>query len=204
MATKRGSSTLELEHPTKRKWYESTLLRAITADGPQAEIIGTTAGVVGLVGAAFTVVREVRAARDKVREELKTMDDASQQLAALERSLRLVQEEKPLQTADAAQQTRGITGIADEIKAFFDKLAIEQQKQTARGLYTRSSPAIGRTEIYAGFSTGSTGRERARLTHFCGRGWPDREPRGRIPAASISNVMMSSFWRSCPGLLPIS
>ena len=93
--------------------------------------MGTSASVVGLIGAAFTIVREIRTARDNVRGATKTLDDTSQQLATLERSLGLVEEEESLQTADVVQQVRAITGVAEEMKVFFDRLAIGQQKSTA-------------------------------------------------------------------------
>jgi hypothetical protein len=77
------------------------------------------------------VVREIRTAREKVHGATKVLDDTSQQLATLERSLGLVEEEQSLQTADVAQQVQVITGIAEEMKAWLDRLAIEQQKKPA-------------------------------------------------------------------------
>lgn len=77
------------------------------------------------------MVREIRTAREKVHGATKLLDDTSQQLETLERSLGLVEEEEPLQTADVAQQVRVITSIAEEIKAWFDRLAIEQRKKPA-------------------------------------------------------------------------
>ncbi|OAQ91532.1 hypothetical protein VFPFJ_03272 [Purpureocillium lilacinum] len=95
-------------------------------------IIATSASVVGLIGGAVTVVRELRAARDWVHGAEKTLKDASDQTDALEASLRLVQEEEALQTVNVLHQVRCIKTVADEAKVFFDRLAAEQQRSSGR------------------------------------------------------------------------
>lgn len=80
------------------------------------------------MGAAFTVIREIRTTRDSVKGASKTLDDASKQLAELERTLDLVKAEETLQTAAVEQQARAITKLMEEMILFFDRLTIEQRK----------------------------------------------------------------------------
>ncbi len=96
----------------------------------QAEIVGATASVVSLIGAAFTLVREIRTAREQVRGVTKTLENTSQQLEILEQSLHLVREEKALQTPDVVRQVGAVARIAEEIKIFFSRLAAEQRRNT--------------------------------------------------------------------------
>lgn len=89
---------------------------------------GTAASVVALLGTAFKLIHQIRAARDRVIGTTKVLDDISKQLESLERSLTLVREERRLQTAGVTQQLRVITEVAAELKTFLGRLAVGQQK----------------------------------------------------------------------------
>ncbi|RYP20570.1 hypothetical protein DL765_002727 [Monosporascus sp. GIB2] len=94
-----------------------------------AEILGATASAVALAGTACTLIQETRKARDRVRGTSQTLDEISQQLTALERSVRPVEEKAALQTAAVEQQVAAITGVAAELKSLFGKLATDQQRR---------------------------------------------------------------------------
>jgi chromosome segregation ATPase len=90
--------------------------------------------VVALLGTAFTLIQQVRDARGRVKGASKTLDSVSSQLQSLENSLALVRNEKALQTAAVAQQVTTIGEVAEELRAFLDELAAEQQKKASRQL----------------------------------------------------------------------
>ncbi|RKK79232.1 hypothetical protein BFJ68_g17606 [Fusarium oxysporum] len=94
------------------------------------DIIGTTASIVGLVGAAFTLVQQIQNAREKVKGESKTLNSVSKQLEGLVGSLSLVKNEDSLQTPGVAQQVTAIVGVGEELKSFFDRLAAKQKKKS--------------------------------------------------------------------------
>lgn len=64
-----------------------------------------------------------------VKGTSKTLDDVSKQIDGLERSLGLVKDEEPLQTAGVEQQVRAITEVAQELRSFLERLAAEQQRR---------------------------------------------------------------------------
>jgi uncharacterized protein YicC (UPF0701 family) len=106
------------------------LLKSSIANLKQAEAIGTTASIIALVGTTFTLIQQVRNARDRVRGASKVLENISRQLESLEQSLALVREEEGLQTAGVEQQVRAITEVVEDLRSFLDALAAEQQKKT--------------------------------------------------------------------------
>ncbi|KAJ9137580.1 hypothetical protein NKR23_g9032 [Pleurostoma richardsiae] len=94
-----------------------------------AEVIGTAASIIALVGTVSTLIQEVRSVRDRVRGASKTFDDISGQLDGLERSLNLVREEERLQTAGVEQQVEAINKVALELRAFLVRLASVTQQR---------------------------------------------------------------------------
>lgn len=114
-----------------QKWYygcQTPLCLLLTT--LSAEVIGTISGVVGIIDATFKVIQKIREARDKVRGTSKALDDAFQQLAELEGSLKLVKEEEALRTAVIWQQLDAIAAVTEELRSFLDTLANEQQQKS--------------------------------------------------------------------------
>ncbi|KAF5694438.1 hypothetical protein FDENT_1167 [Fusarium denticulatum] len=95
-----------------------------------AEAIGTAASIIGIIGAAFTVIQEIRNARGRVRGTSETLDNISKHLDAIGESLSLVREEERLQTARVEMQVKAITDVATELRSFLDNLAARQREKT--------------------------------------------------------------------------
>ena len=91
-------------------------------------MIGTAASIAGLAGAAITLIQQIQAARESVRERPKKAKNVSTQLEILAQSLHLVREETRLQTTDVEQQVSVIVAIAEELKGFYDRLQVEQKR----------------------------------------------------------------------------
>ncbi|EXL39768.1 hypothetical protein FOCG_17620 [Fusarium oxysporum f. sp. radicis-lycopersici 26381] len=94
-----------------------------------AEAIGAAASIIGIIGAAFTVIQEIRSARGRVRGTSETLDNMSKHLDAIDESLSLVREEERLQTARVELQVKAITDVAIELRSFLDNLTARQQKK---------------------------------------------------------------------------
>ncbi|KAF5256312.1 hypothetical protein FOXYS1_13215 [Fusarium oxysporum] len=94
-----------------------------------AEAIGAAASIIGIIGAAFTVIQEIRNARGRVRGTSETLDNMSKHLDAIDESLGLVREEEKLQTARVELQVKAITNIATELRSFLDNLAARQREK---------------------------------------------------------------------------
>ncbi|KAG7429242.1 hypothetical protein Forpi1262_v009329 [Fusarium oxysporum f. sp. raphani] len=94
------------------------------------EVIGAAASVIGIIGAAFTVIQEIRNARARVRGTSETLDNMSKHLDAIVESLSLVREEERLQTARVELQGKAITDVATELRSFLDNLAARQREKT--------------------------------------------------------------------------
>ncbi|KAM0292737.1 hypothetical protein ACHAPM_011747 [Fusarium culmorum] len=92
-----------------------------------AETIGAAASIIGIIGAAFTVIQEIRNARGRVQGTSETLNNVSKHLDAIEESLRLVREEERLQTARVELQVKAITDVATELQSFLDSLAARQR-----------------------------------------------------------------------------
>ncbi|RKL04137.1 hypothetical protein BFJ70_g17222 [Fusarium oxysporum] len=95
-----------------------------------AGAIGEAASIIGIIGAAFTVIQEIRSARGRVRGTSETLDNMSKHLDAIDESLSLVREEERLQTARVELQVKAITNIATELRSFLDNLAARQREKT--------------------------------------------------------------------------
>jgi hypothetical protein len=93
----------------------------------QAEVIGAASAVTGLLDAALTAVQKVRAASAHVKGTTKTLQETSQQLDGLVRSLTLVKAESGLQTASVARQLSAIIDIGGELQAYFNRLRQRQE-----------------------------------------------------------------------------
>uniref|UniRef100_A0A8H7TTP1 Uncharacterized protein n=1 Tax=Bionectria ochroleuca TaxID=29856 RepID=A0A8H7TTP1_BIOOC len=94
-----------------------------------AEAIGAAASIIGIIGAAFTVIQEIRNARGRVQGTSETLDNVSKHLDAVDESLSLVREEKGLQTARVELQVKAITDVATELRLFLDNLATRQREK---------------------------------------------------------------------------
>ncbi|KAJ9419048.1 hypothetical protein FOXG_16109 [Fusarium oxysporum f. sp. lycopersici 4287] len=94
-----------------------------------AEAIGAAASIIGIIGAAFTVIQEIRSARGRVQGTSETLDNMSKHLDAIDESLGLVREEEKLQTARVELQVKAITNIATELRSFLDNLAARQREK---------------------------------------------------------------------------
>ncbi|KAJ4094510.1 hypothetical protein NW760_012661 [Fusarium oxysporum] len=95
-----------------------------------AEAIGAAASIIGIIGAAFTVIQEIRNAHGRVRGTSETLDNMSKHLDAIGESLSLVREEERLQTARVELQVKAITDVATELRSFLDNLAARQREKT--------------------------------------------------------------------------
>ena len=84
----------------------------------------------GLLEAALTAVQKVRAASAHVKGTTKTLQNTSQQLDGLVRSLTLVRAETGLQTASVARQLSAVIDIGGELHAYFDRLHQRQEPGT--------------------------------------------------------------------------
>lgn len=96
----------------------------------QAEIIGTTASIVGLIGTAISLVQHIKKARASVRGSSKSLDDVSALLDALSTSLRMVEAEPRIQTAEIEDQIEHIVTVEQELEAFCHHLQAQQAKGT--------------------------------------------------------------------------
>ncbi|VTT77010.1 unnamed protein product, partial [Fusarium fujikuroi] len=96
----------------------------------QAEALGTAASIIGIIGAAFTVIQEIRNARARVRGTSETLNNMSKHLDAIDESLSLVREEEKLQTARVELQVKAITDVATELRSFLDNLTARQQEKS--------------------------------------------------------------------------
>lgn len=76
----------------------------------------------------------MHAARSHVKGSSKTLQQTSQQLDALVRSLILVKDEPSLQTASVTRQVSAIVEIGEELRAYFDELRQRQEKNSTRQL----------------------------------------------------------------------
>ncbi|PCD20293.1 hypothetical protein AU210_016179 [Fusarium oxysporum f. sp. radicis-cucumerinum] len=94
-----------------------------------AEAIGAAASIIGIIGAAFTVIQEIRNARGRVQGTSETLDSVSKHLDAVDESLSLVREEQGLQTARVELQVKAITDVATELRSFLDNLTARQQEK---------------------------------------------------------------------------
>ncbi|KAL9573930.1 hypothetical protein ACKAV7_001922 [Fusarium commune] len=94
-----------------------------------AEAIGAAASIIGIIGAAFTVIQEIRSAQGRVQGISETLDNVSKHLDAIDESLRLVREEERLQTARVELQVKAITDVATELRSFLDNLAARQREK---------------------------------------------------------------------------
>jgi len=97
----------------------------------QAEAIGAAVVVTGLLDAALTVIQKVRAAKAYVKGTTKTLEQMSQQLDGLVRSLTLVKAESSLQTASIARQLSAIIDIGNELHGYFAGLRERQQRTSS-------------------------------------------------------------------------
>ncbi|KAI6777572.1 uncharacterized protein J7T54_002883, partial [Emericellopsis cladophorae] len=95
-----------------------------------AEAIGAAASIIGIIGAALTVIQEIRNARGRVRGTSETLDNMSKHLDAIVESLSLVRDEDRLQTARVELQVKAITNITAELRSFLDSLAARQREKT--------------------------------------------------------------------------
>lgn len=82
-----------------------------------------------MAGTAFSLVQDIREASSRVKGSSKSLDEVSQKLAGLERSLDLVRNETPLQTAAVEQQLGTVAGVAKDLHGFFDGLVAEQHNR---------------------------------------------------------------------------
>lgn len=96
----------------------------------QAEIIGTTASIVGLIGTAISLVQQIKKARASVRGSSKSLDNVSALLDAISTSLRMVEAEPRIQTAEIEDQIKYIVKVEQELQAFCDRLQAQQAKGT--------------------------------------------------------------------------
>jgi hypothetical protein len=94
-----------------------------------AEAIGAAASIIGIIGAAFTVIQEIRNARGRVQGTSETLNNVSKHLDAIEESLRLVHEEERLQTARVELQVKAITKVATQLQSFLDSLTARQREK---------------------------------------------------------------------------
>lgn len=81
-------------------------------------------------------VQQVETARARVRGKSQIIKNVSVQLESISQSLSLVQDEKNLHTASVEQHCMIIIRIADELKAYFDRLTTEQQRHTMRQFFS--------------------------------------------------------------------
>lgn len=81
-------------------------------------------------------IQQVETARARVRGKSQIIKNVSVQLESISQSLSLVQDEKDLQTASVEQHCTIISGISDELKAYFDRLMTEQQRHTVRQFFS--------------------------------------------------------------------
>ncbi|PCD20348.1 hypothetical protein AU210_016215 [Fusarium oxysporum f. sp. radicis-cucumerinum] len=93
------------------------------------EAIGAAASIIGIIGAAFTVIQEIRSARGRVRGTSETLDNVSKHLDVIDESLSLVREVDRLQTARVELQVKAITDVATELRSFLDNLTARQQEK---------------------------------------------------------------------------
>lgn len=102
----------------------------------QADAVGIASGTITFLNAAFRIIQETRKARDRVRGASQRLDDVSEQLSPIERSLKLVEEEENLHTASVETQVKTVTVVTEELKAFLDHLSeLQQRKPTTRLLH---------------------------------------------------------------------
>ncbi|KAK1750749.1 hypothetical protein QBC47DRAFT_93848 [Echria macrotheca] len=90
------------------------------------EVLGMSASIVGLISVTFSIIQEIRTARDRVKGTSKTLQHTSDRLEQLERTLHLVQEQEALRTTHIREQLVAICEAARDLRAFFDRLAAIQ------------------------------------------------------------------------------
>lgn len=90
----------------------------------------------GIVTNILQAIQIVQTARDRVRGKSKTIKQVTTQLDSIYQSLSLVRDERALQTAKVEQHCVVIIGIADELKAYFDRLQSGQQHGGVRRFFS--------------------------------------------------------------------
>lgn len=78
------------------------------------------------------VIQEVQKAQGSVRGTSKTLTTVAYQLNSTSKSLVLIRDEPNLHTPSVEQQLTMIVGIAEELKAFFNRLHAIQSRRTMR------------------------------------------------------------------------
>jgi seryl-tRNA synthetase len=100
----------------------------------QAEILGTAASVVSLIGAAVTIIQQIETAQRNIKGASKTFDDVSGQLDDVCQSLYFVKKEPRLQTSMIGSQIRIIIKVAEDLKTFLEKLHVKRRMKFFPGL----------------------------------------------------------------------
>lgn len=90
----------------------------------------------GIVTNVLQAIQLIESARDRVRGKSKTIKQVATQLDSIYQSLSLVRDERALQTAKVEQHCVVIIGIADELKAYFDRLQSGQQHGSIRRFFS--------------------------------------------------------------------
>ncbi|KAF4411587.1 hypothetical protein CGGC5_v007287 [Colletotrichum fructicola Nara gc5] len=96
-----------------------------------AEPIGTTASIVGLIGATIKIIQAVRQTPQRIVEAPRILADASSVLDAVYQTLNLVQYEPQLQTLEVDAQVGTIQNIALDFRELLSKIHERRQRGLA-------------------------------------------------------------------------
>jgi hypothetical protein len=95
-------------------------------------VISSTAAVSQLLGQAITIFQKIQEARAKVHSAPDRVDRYKDQLDSLLGTLRLVQDERELQTPAVKEQLEVVIETGKELKDTLDDLAAQQAKSKAK------------------------------------------------------------------------
>ncbi|KAK1138263.1 hypothetical protein N8T08_003215, partial [Aspergillus melleus] len=80
-------------------------------------------------------MQQIRKTKAQIRGRPQTLSAVSQQIDNIFETVTLIAEEENLHTANVQQQLFALTGVADELRAYFDKLSAEQHEGRVRQFF---------------------------------------------------------------------
>jgi len=112
------------------------------------EPIASTASIVQLLGQTISLVQHISEARDTLRGYPKLLSNYQGCLANIQDTLRLVEEERRLQTASVTGQVQNLRSISQELHGYLQNVA-RWNRENAAKQYIRviSSGTKGRKEL---------------------------------------------------------
>ncbi|KAH9999743.1 hypothetical protein F4779DRAFT_605219 [Xylariaceae sp. FL0662B] len=96
------------------------------------DVISSAAAVAQLLGQIISIWQHVEMARECVKAAPKRLGDTTAQLCSLSDTIKQIQHEPGLRTAEIHSQIKLIDGVAAELKRILEKMTISQQKSPLR------------------------------------------------------------------------